>query len=419
MSSGLQFAGEYNVEDITLYTPEGQSVFLQSFLVELNIYEDLFSNFLTGNMVLSDSGNLIGELPIKGVETLSVRINTPTMDDPIEKTFRVYSVTDRLFVRDQNTQVYKLNFCSQEGFLDGAKSLFKSYKGKVSSIVQQIYDDELKVTADLEILTQTENEVKFVANGWSPYKVINWLSGKGIPSGGKAPSFLFWETVKKAYFGTPETLIKNKKQNMQGEFVYSPAGTKDTGDTNTKMFRIEELNIVRTSDYLANHLSGYLANRFITIDPIKKQYEVTDYDHVDKWQDYTHIADTPLFSKDTQRNFDNARTVYPRHPELFTSVKDNLNEKMKDIFGPRVSLLNEANNFKMNIVVAGRTNMEVGHTLKLLFPDASPTDESDRTSGKKDPLYSGEYLITAVRHKFNPTNHACILEVMRDSVGTK
>lgn len=419
MSEGLQFAGEYRVDDLTLYTPEGQSVFLQTFLVELNIYEDIFSNFVTGNMVISDSANLIGELPIKGVETLSVRINTPTMDQPIEKTFRVYSVTDRLFVRDQNTQVYKLNFCSQEGFLDGAKSLFKSYKGTVSSVIQQIYDDELKVNTDLEILTQTKNEVKFVANGWSPYKIINWLSGKAEPSDGKAPSFLFWETVKKAYFGTPETLIKNKKENMQGEFVYSPAGTKDTGDSNTKMFRIEELNIVRTSDYLSNHLSGYLANRFITIDPIKKQYEVTDYDHVDKWNDYTHLADTPLFSKDTQRNYDNARIVYPRHPELFTSVKENLNEKVKDTFGPRVSLLNELNNFKMNIVVPGRTNMEVGNTLKLLFPDASPSDETDRVSGKKDQLYSGEYLVTAVRHKFNPLNHACILEVMRDSVGNK
>ena len=416
-ATDLQFAGEYRVNDLTLSSPGGKSIFIQDYMVELNIYEDIFSNFVTGNMVMSDSGNLIGELPIKGVEKLTMDIYTPTLGKSIKRTFQVYSVGSRSFTRDQNTQVYTIQFCSLEGYANGAKYLYKMYEGSPTEIIQNIYNKELKIDTELRAFDNAKNKVKFVANGRNPYTLINWLANKAEPSVGEACSFLFYETVHGAYLTTAETLVRNKTQIMQDKFTYSPAGTKEVRETGAKMFRIESLDIVRETDHIVSQLTGHLNSRFITIDAVKKQYEVEDYDHVDSWYNYAHLDVDPLHYSGLPRNFDSARKVYPRHPGLFKGADENISEKMKDIFGNRISNLAELDNFKMNIVIPGRTNIEAGHCVELFFPKSGPTDQSDKSGNTKDGMYSGFYLVTAVRHKFNPDLHACILEIMKDSVG--
>lgn len=415
--SQLQFAGEYRINDLTISTPQGTSLYIQDYMIELNLFEDIFSNFVTGNLAMSDSRNLIGELPIKGVEKLTIDIYTPTLGKSIKRTFQVYSVTNRTFARDQNTQVYTINFCSLEGYLNGAKNLYKMYEGTPTEIITKIYNEELKVSTELKAFDNAKNKVKFVANGKNPYTLINWLANKAEPTVGEACSFLFFETMHNAYLTTAETLIRNKTELMRQKFVYAPAGTKQVEDTDTKMFRIESLDIVRETDHIASQLTGHLNSRFISIDPVKKQYEVKDYDHVDVWYNYTHLDVDPLHYSGLPRNFDSARKVYPKHPGLFKGAEDNINEKLKDIFGNRVSNLAELDTFKMNIVIPGRTNIEAGHAIELVFPASGPTDEKDKSGSRKDGLLSGYYLVTAVRHKFNPLNHACVLEIMRDSVG--
>ena len=305
MSEELKKAGDFQVDEISIISPEGNSIFLDGFLVELNIYEDVFSNFIHGTMVISDSLNLIKKLPIKGTEILTVKIKTPEASVTIDRKFQIYSVTDRIIARDTNTQMYTLNFMSQEGFVDGAITLWKSYNGSIASIVQEIYDKELKVSTKFTGLTGTKNKAKFTANGWSPYKIINWLSNKAEPADGKACNFLFWETCQSAYFGTLESVIKQGANNNAGEYTYRPIGPSNSGQPETiatMMTTIENFNVIKTSDFLQSHLNGYLGSRAIGLDLIKKQWKNNDYDHVEKFKDYTHMADKGLFRDEALRN---------------------------------------------------------------------------------------------------------------------
>ena len=69
----------------------GRYIDLRDYLAELNIYENLFSPGISGTITLSDSRNLIKDLPILGEELLLVDFKTPTFDDnlSIYKTFRI------------------------------------------------------------------------------------------------------------------------------------------------------------------------------------------------------------------------------------------------------------------------------------------------------------------------------------------
>jgi hypothetical protein len=225
-NDGLQRAGEVRIEQLKLINSADEIVDLSEFVVELNIYEDIFSNYLQGTIVLTDSRNIIDKFNIHGEEFLNVKLRTPSFSDAdvIQKTFRVYKLTDREIVRDTNTQNFTLHFVSVELFYDLSLPLFAPFEGTVTDVAGKIFSDFLATSrnfnisesnneviedpkpTELIVINEAANKVKFVSPGWSPLKCINWLASKSIPKDGIAKSFIFFESNKNFYFGTLEGL---------------------------------------------------------------------------------------------------------------------------------------------------------------------------------------------------------------------
>ena len=438
---GLQFAGEIDIQSLVVVNADSVFLDIRDYLVELNIYEDIFSNCLHGTLQLSDSRNLIKELDIVGNETLIVKVTTPSFKTGINKQFRIYSVSDRIIVRDQNTQIYTLHFCSQEAIKDSLTPLYRSFKGRIDNVVQNIYEEYLAtprtynvVQSDVKInnavtelyqLNPTENSVKFVSPGWTPLQCINWLSSKSIPSFGKSNNYLFWETTQAFYFGNLETIFQiNNSSGLGnlGKYRYAAKNVADgTDSVEQKMFMVQDVEIVKTTDHLQNYFSGYLANRLITLDVINKKYELVDYDHVDNFSQYDHTAGKgglPLFAQNSPRAPGSSVKFYPVNPGLHT-LKNNISEKISRIHGNRISSMMELNNFKLHLTVPGRTDAEVGSMMYFSYPDVSPNSSEDASKTNEDVFYSGNYLVTAIRHKINLFNHSMTMEIVKDSLSNK
>lgn len=435
--TGLTRAGDVDIESLTIISATGTKLDVKDYLVELNLYEDLFSNALYGTIQLSDSRNLLKELPIIGNEVLIVKVKTPSFTKSIDKQFRIYSITDRSIVRDQSTQLYTLHFCSQEVINDSITPLYKSFNGRIDEVVKKIYDDYLKsprtynitpseakpvsTPTQLKIINTTQNSVKFVSPGWSPFKCINWLASKSIPSSGNACNYLFWETTQAFYFGSVETIFdanNSTSLNNMGVYHFSPKHVKNgTSSIEEMMFLAKDVEVIKTSDHLTNFSSGYLANRLVTLDVINKKYELVDYDHVENFNKYTHTTKDglPIFIQDSPRDPGTSVRFYPINPGLH-SVKNNVNERISDVYGNRLSNMTELNNFKLNLTVPGRTDAEVGSMIYFSYPDASPNDQTDKASTNEDKYYSGNYLVTAIRHKINLFSHNMTMEIVKDSL---
>lgn len=226
---GLTRAGDIRIEQLILVASDNTAIDLSEFLVELNIYEDIFNNYLHGNIVITDSRNLIEKLNIHGEEVLIIKLRTPSLDEVsvIKKTFRSYKISDRKIVRDNNTQNYVIHFVSAELYLDVLLPLFTPFEGDIETVVENIFtnyiatareyeisetDKKLKLKESLSpliILNSSSNRVKFVSPGWSPFKCINWLASKAIPKDGNAKNYLFFESSKSFYFGSIEYIFKN------------------------------------------------------------------------------------------------------------------------------------------------------------------------------------------------------------------
>jgi len=441
VQNAIQSPGEVSIDQLILVS-NNTYISLLDYLVELNIFESIFNNILSGDIVISDSRNLIKSIPIIGDEYLIVNFTTPGFDAKIHKTFKITSVEDRQIIRDQNTQLYTLKFISQEGVIDSLSPMYNAFSGDISALVEKIFTENIQTVRNLVfengnvsgavipgldktpvvIFSETENNVKFVSPGWTPFDCINWLSKKSIPKSGKSCNFLFWETNKSFYFGSIEKLFD--LQNTIGNYKYAATSVmRGTDDISEKMGLIQSVNIVNSFDYLSNLDNGYFASKFIGVDLIHKKRNNTYYDHVTEFNKYTHIVKSnpkPIFNENTViRNFDSHVRVYPVHPGIHNYIASNYSEKMNNIYGNRLSNMLDLNSLKLDITIYGRTDIEAGRTISIDFPDVSPAREQDITSSHLDQKYSGNYLITSIHHKINIAKHMITMEVIRDSQPTE
>lgn len=445
-NEGLQRAGQVKIEQLKLITTGNDIIDLTEFLLELNIYEDIFSNYLRGEILLTDSRNLLDKFYIHGEELLNIKIRTPSFkeEDCIQKTFRVYKVSDREIVRDTNTQNYTLHFVSVEVFYDFLLPLYVPFKGNVVDVAGEIFSNYIAASrnfnisedgreikedpnpTELIILNEASNKVKFVSPGWSPLKCINWLATKAIPESGKSKNFMFFESTKNFYFGTLEGLFKNavERNNYLGRYTISVSNVREqenAANVNREMFLAKDVELVESIDYVKNYTNGYLANRLVYLDVFNKEYELIDYDYVNEYESFYHTSGEgnkaiPFFSKDTVRNFATNVSFYPKNPKLFDNFQDNINEKMGEIHGNRLSSMIELTNVRMNITVPGRTDAEIGRLLYFHYPALGAREESDKATDSQDKLYSGYYFITAIRHKINKNEHMMSMEIVKDSL---
>lgn len=123
----------------------------------------------------------------------------------------------------------------------------------------------------------------------------------------------------------------------------------------------------------------------------------------------------PPFESNTLRAPTSFVQFYPRHSGLHTDAPKNVSDMIEETLPQRVSVVNELTNFKIVITVPGRTDAEVGSIVYLTYPDARPRSENDKTSRGEDPLFSGFYMVTAIRHKITLLKHMMIMEIVKDS----
>jgi hypothetical protein len=441
-SQFLQNPGQVEIKNIVLLSsPKGTYVNLLDYLVEINIYESLFSGSVSGTITLADSTNLISMMPLMGEELLFMNIKTPGMEDKfsIYKTFRIYAISDKIYGDDASKLIYHLNFTTTETFNDLNNPIYRAFEGTPSQIITRIYEDYLQADRNvslsknldetknpLTILDNPTNKIKFVSPGWTPIQCINWIASKSVPQNKTSANFLFWETTKGFYFGSTNTLFNNLEEVSLGEYVYSESyiNTLSIDERPLAMFAIKSMIIEKSFDQLENTMTGYLSNRLLDIDLYNKQYNENDYDHIDRFEDYPHLSEgtsIPLAYKNITRNPKSHIRVNYSTPKLHSKIENNFDEVTKYIFGKRRASLVELGNFKMQIVIPGRTDIEAGTVIKIKIPKKTPgpLGNEDRTSYESDPLYSGYYLITDVAHKINPKSHFTTLTITKDSFSKK
>src|ERR1700674_4616492 len=136
--TGMIASSDYKLTTLSIINSTGDRVDVKPILLSLDLYEDIFSPCMTGNMTLGDGADIISSYQLHGNEYVILSIDKPSLNKPIIKTFRIYKIANRR-MDETALQNYTIHFCSEELLLSTQTLLSHSYKGtKISDMVLDI-----------------------------------------------------------------------------------------------------------------------------------------------------------------------------------------------------------------------------------------------------------------------------------------
>ena len=101
--AGVAFAGDVTINAIELVAG-GSKIDIREQVLSIELFEDIFSPFITGKVAITDSQDLINRMPLIGQELIQIDIQTPEMDQSKFKgTFYIFKMTERMSLGDTET----------------------------------------------------------------------------------------------------------------------------------------------------------------------------------------------------------------------------------------------------------------------------------------------------------------------------
>ena len=436
--SKLNFAGEYAISELKLMSSSGNVVDLSMAYTALSLFEDIFSSSMSGLVVISDTNNILMNLPVTGQDYLSMKIVTPSLEkSPIDYTQTVFAVNKiDTRVDADGTQVFQLHFISPELLRNERVRISKSYESTISNMVYDALNNAKYINTNKEIfLEETKGIRKIVVPNSHPFDFIKKLAREAESKEYNSPHYLFYENIFGIHFRSIESLYR---QASIGSYHAGDVGFSLTtaGKIEEEYARVVDYQIKSNNDTLANVVGGMLASKIITHDIVQKKYDINRHDYFQDFYKYKRVnynsttKDNPIYSEvpldtfgNNLGNFDESRihlhptsTINNKDASHYTSDSELLYESnaIPETLLSRQAKFMELNaGTSINMQIKGNTTIACGDIVEFDMPIVGKS----HGKGDSDIYYSGRYLISKLRHIFQPSanNHEIALTLVKDS----
>lgn len=450
MTQGVQYAGEFIIEEAVLTSPNGlkTDILNDLALIEINIFEDIFRSSITGSILVGDTRNIISKLPIMGQEKLSLKISTPSLTskkdilDFTESHFSVHKVSARTEL-SHSSQLYDLQFISTEAIKNNHSRISKSYVQNKSNVGEIVFDllvqdsNGIRSNKDIFIEETTGNRGLLNPNS-NPFTFITRLTKDAISKNNGSSHYLFFENKHGIHFRTLQNLYE---QNVVDEFHIGDKGiegeygesvqreSKKSGKLLQSYRRINRYTLNTKNDLLLNTISGMFGGRIIEHNIFNKSFNVRTFNYFDKEQFNSNdrVDDNRIYSQNALGKMDIVLNDKITNSKIFvvpiTKNSDGYDssyglngtpDRKYDTLLDRQSRMSEIiEGISINMEIHGRTTLAVGDMINVSLPTFGDDDD-----GKENKFYSGKYMIKRLRHIFKNTSkmHTINLEAVKDGL---
>jgi len=415
-------------------------------VVEFNYFEDMFSNFTSMQLMLSDSSGWHNDMSWSGDEYLLFEANKPGVEGipgatPLKGTFRFFKIDGRGLTKDDNENLI-MNCVSEDAFLSERMKISKSYVNmRISDMVKDIAINFLKIPPEEfpdKNIEKTMGLHHIVIPKWKPLEAINWLCTRAIsdkhgPDSGA--SYLFWKNRDGYQFRSILSLYDDQAAIERFQYTNPIAKSQNGGASSGYWYGIKNADYrgevpwdpfeqiishhpLDSFDPFELNQRGGFANRTLSLDYMKRTHENIDFDYKKYWgflnskilmykDDYYN--NKPIIGEVTDRFGKQHNEYLESTIKIHPAKGDNL-EKAVPYRYAQLALIGHN---RLKLVVPGDPYIAVGRIIYIHMPQTAKDG-----NGKKiyDRFLSGYYIVTALRQKFDQeNNYETILEVVKDS----
>jgi hypothetical protein len=407
------FVKDFRLNQLDLTTCKGETINLRFVLVELSVFETIWSNQITCDLFVNDANNLIMNLPILGFEDLSLSFETPGGGTWIKK-MRLMRITDRRLTRERELG-YILHFVTPEAITNMKTRVSKSYKGKlISDIVNDLHYNWLGGGA-AEIET-TKFQHHIIIPKIFPVHAINWLCTRANSATYEGANYLYYQDKDKFRFVSMESRLI---QPAAKKYLFQVANVrKDTADgykprdLAQDVLAAEVYTFDNHLDILDNLRAGMYGNELYVHSQQRKLWKDFTFDYPSSFDTYKHLYPSNYLESRARQDLNVPDSKLKLHGDGRPSEYPFLPEKW---IPARISQLQQLANIRLTITVPGDSDRKCGEVVEFILPSPEPPLHNQQID---DKYYKGRFLIAAVRHKIDVDKYVTVLELIKDSVFT-
>ena len=433
---GDYYPQDFSLEDVVITTDFGQEFNIRSMVVEMSFFEDIYAFVVSGYIIIKDAVGLVEKFKLDGNEFIRISYGKNKSENDaakIERTFRVYKVSNRLPVGNLNAEHFTLHFCTETMLLSEQLKVSKSYTGKKiatdgsnDGIINNILLEQLNVDPKRLIdIEETYGTYDFIVPRLKPLEAISWLSTYARPYGGKqGADMLFFETSDGFCFRSIQSMLES---DPYATYKYQPKNLDfDNKSFGEGVISVLDYEIVKTFDSLESTNTGIYANKLISIDPLTRSLQTTKFNYSNYAQSADTMNEQPVIAPSTNSLGVKQTEAYDSRIKVAIGnsnqtdvgyIKDKQGSTAKDIYLEtyvpyRTAQLNLANYTVLKMTIPGDTSLTVGRTVEFNLYSLQIDD-----TRKLDDYFSGKYLVTAIRHIIQTQGvFQTVVEMAKESV---
>lgn len=392
---------------------------LLEFFGSLDVYENIFSSFITADLVLLDGASFIEKYNISGNEDFEIEFIGYGFDDPLKYTFKVVELVTNMPSPNLRSKNVVLRLTSKEFLVDCSTSIAQSYDVSTKDIITNIFKTHLK--SDKQVYVEDVKSIPVTVIPYlSPFKAIDFIRQRVVSEKYKSSSFLFFENATGFNLATVEGLVDIElKKGPQRFFQQESISENIKSGYNASDIDAQHLfynYTVQSSFNLgASFKNGGLRTNVTQYDLTKKEYSTRLFlNNPDNrlFVDTTKNAN-PVISSNVYNEYvvnGNKAVFLP-----YSKYKDTDNPTSNFIYDTVAERMCFSSLFTQEqtyIDIPGNTKLGAGSLIYLKVPRYDALN-SKQESNQMD---SGYYLVTACKHSVtngDTAKYDTHLELMR------
>ncbi len=441
-----QYAGEFQLESLKIFSPSREVfVDLLNICIQVDIFESIYTNSMTAQIIIVDTENIIDKLPIVGQEYVEMKLSSPnasddfnTLDFSGDRELFVSSIANKEVVGGSGAFTYVLTLITKEFLINLNTRISKSYTDDISNIVRDLLKNKIGTRKKLNI-EKTSGVRKIISPNLNPYTLINNLKREATSNIDLSPHYLFFENKHGFNFVSIQSLfsrpyiaklhsgetVKDAKINISNASGRLNALSPDDSELMQAHKRILEHNFVPSKDIAMNLMSGMLGSTLITHDIYGKSYDKQEYNYFGDFKKFMRIESNPnpMYHPNLLQDLGNFRdSTIKLHPTSTVGGKDaQYYENEKTLYESnkpknwvqqlKAKTVELENGQMINMTIHGNSLYTVGDIVELSFPITGQDHDDDKID-----FASGNYLISKLRHSLTPptNSHVIHMSVVRD-----
>ena len=418
-----QTAGDYDLGQVAILGSSGNPVNITQLIQEINIFQNIDTPFITGNIIINDASAVSEFIPFLGQERLVFSLRTP---GGIPLNFTDYHAViydvKRRFPGSARAQTLLLNFTTLECYRNIRKKVSKAFSNTISEIAFELLkSDEFLATKKSVFIDESSNVRNYISPNLRPYQVLKFLKEEAVTKE-QQPYFVFFENSRGIHYRSIDSLMGGQGSSSVPHiraYKYQPKAEHREIDENIST--IINWEIINSNNTLTNGAAGMFASTLYTHDIYNKNLNKYSFNYIenifkrrnslnhDSKQYGPMISETKVDDENTITDFPDSKIFV--HPECENAnVSQNW---LQESFSRNL----EKQYFKIKLTVFGDTAVNCGDVISVQIPSNRQLLDGEGTAAY-DSVLSGRYLITSLKHSINHPSqqHSMVIEAMKDSV---